>query len=127
MTIREQALASNHSYGYQRRWNSDRAIRCATTERRDLIHKLMYRGSPEEIAEYILLHRKEVVSVEAVARVIQRLKRREAGYQCCLWPDSAFRVPAPPMRVVHRAAPRCANKWVQLNLDLFNNHLTKAA
>ena len=120
MTVRAQAEQGGINYGSLRRINSELGIKCEATQRRDVIYSLMYRGTPREISTYLRLYHGWQVSPDAVCRVIRRIKWRMRGYQFALWPESAFVVPAPPMRIVHRRRERKACPWVQL--ELFNEY-----
>lgn len=126
MTIREQAESRGIRPATLRKHNSDLGIKCEATKRRDVIYSLMYRGTPREISTYLRLYHGWQVSPDAVCRVIRRIKWRMRGYQFALWPESAFVVAAPPMRIVHRRRERKACPLVQLSLDLFNEYLKAA-
>ncbi len=120
MTLKAQAEQRGINYGSLRRINSDLGIKSDCTKRREIIMDLMFRGDARDIAEYLWLYHQMSVSAGAVARVIRRLKYRMRGYQFTLWPDTAFKVAAPPMRIVHRRRERKACPWVQL--ELFNEY-----
>ena len=47
--------------------------------------------------------------------------------QLALWPADAFRVPAPPMRIVHRHTPTKNAPCLQLELPLFTDQQLLAA
>lgn len=110
----------------ERKHRSDLGIPSDCTIRRKVIERYMDRGDSTDLSMFLELYHGWKVTPDAVRMVIARLKKGRRWVQLALWPDSAFRVAAPPMRCVHHAR-RTKPNGVQLCLDLFNEGLAIAA
>lgn len=108
-----------------RQWLHREGIECPrlTQSKRTnaLILKLWPRGTTEEIAEYVGLR------PSLVRRRYARLARVLRWVQLALWPADAFKIDAPPMRIVHIAPRSSRPDCVQLDLPLFEAQQLKAA
>lgn len=97
-----------------RQWLHREGIECPrlTQSKRTnaLILKLWPRGTTEEIAEYVGLR------PSLVRRRYARLTRVLRWVQLALWPADAFKIDAPPMRIVHSARPKVHGPSGQLEL-----------
>ena len=125
MTTDELAMRYGKTPQAMRQWLHREGIECPrlTQSKRTnaLILKLWPRGTTEEIAEYVGLR------PSLVRRRYARLTRVLRWVQLALWPADAFKIDAPPMRIVHIAPRSSRPDCVQLSLPLFDVQQLKAA
>ena len=72
MTVRELAEQQGRNYGTLRKERSLAGIPSERTIRRGIIVRLMDKGSPAEIAEFLRLYHGSEITTAAVSMVIRR-------------------------------------------------------
>jgi len=76
MNLRAIAQAEGVSYDYLKKVCSKCALNSAKKIRREVVARFQGKGTPKEIAEFLLLYHKQNVSAKCVSDIIRQMNRQ---------------------------------------------------